>query len=153
SAGAPGWTPYYGPVMNENNPQWLCFPDLVGYVNRCQWLLRQGQPVAHVALYTPPEDAFASGKIDQKRPHLRLRDSLASGPLTDEFGLKKAFEHRSDVISTLLEQGFNFDGIDYFAVNKWAKVRGNELVAGDGRYRIVILPGLTGMNLTTLQKL
>ena len=153
SAGAPGWTPYYGPVINENNPQWLCFPDLVGYVNRCQWLLRQGRPVTDVALYTPTEDAFASGKPDQMLLDFRLRDRLASGPLTDEFGLKKAFEHRSDTIATLLEQGYDFDGIDYFAVNQMAKVRGGELAAGVGRYRIVVLPALTGMNLSALDTL
>ncbi|HLK57881.1 MAG TPA: glycosyl hydrolase [Chthonomonadaceae bacterium] len=153
SAGAPGWTPYYGPVLNENNPQWLCFPDLVGYVNRCQWLLQQGQPVADVALYTPTEDAFASVNPDQMLLDFRLRDKLASGPLTEEFGLKKAFVHRSDLITTLLEQGYNFDGIDYFAVNQLAKVKGSELVAGDGRYHIVVLPNLTGMNLPALKTL
>src|SRR5512140_2710871 len=42
SAGAPGWMPYYGPVMGDANPQWRFFPALAGYLSRCQWLLRQG---------------------------------------------------------------------------------------------------------------
>src|SRR5262249_12886317 len=124
SAGVPGWLPYYGPVMGLNNPQWLCFPELAAYVNRCQWLLRQGRPVADVALYTPTEDVFARGPTDQMLLDFHLRDRLATGKLTDEFGLAKAFEHHSDVIHTLLTHGYNFDGIDGFAVNALARVRG-----------------------------
>ena len=33
---APGWMPYYGPVMNQNNPQWPFFHYLADYVSRCQ---------------------------------------------------------------------------------------------------------------------
>lgn len=152
SAGVPGWTPYYGPVMSPNNPQWLCFPDLAAYVNRCQWLLRQGEPVADVALYTPTEDAFANGPTEQMLLDFHLRDRLAVGELTDEFGLKKALEHHSDVVHTLLTSGYNFDGIDFFAMNALARVRGARLVAGDGRYGIVVLPNLTGIELASLEK-
>jgi len=35
SAGAPGWMPYYGPVMGPANPQWRFFPALVAYLDRC----------------------------------------------------------------------------------------------------------------------
>jgi alpha-L-rhamnosidase len=153
SAGMPGWTPYYGPVMSPNNPQWLCFPDLAAYVNRCQWLLRQGEPAADVALYTPTEDAFANGPTEQMLLDFHLRDRLAVGELTDEFGLQKAMEHHSDVVHTLLTTGYNFDGIDFFAMNALARVRGARLVAGDGRYAIVVLPNLTGMDLAALEKL
>jgi hypothetical protein len=153
SEGAPGWTPYYGPVIGFNNPQWFCFPALAAYVNRCQWLLRQGEPVADVALYTPTEDAFAQGPTEQMVLDFHLRDRLATGDLTDEFGLRKAFQHHSDVIHTLLSHGYNFDGIDFFAVNRLARVRGRELVAGDGRYRIVLLPNLEGMDLAALDKI
>jgi len=45
SAGTPGWMPYYGPVLGPGNPQWRFFPALAAYLNRCQWLLRQGTPV------------------------------------------------------------------------------------------------------------
>jgi hypothetical protein len=151
--GAPGWTPYFGPVMNPNNPQWLCFPDFARYVNRCQWLLRQGKPVADVALYTPTEDAFANGSTDQMLLDFELRDRLVTGEPTDEFGLNKALRHHSDVVYSLLTNAFNFDGIDCFAVNELARVRGNWLAAGDGRYAIVVLPNLTGMDLGALEKI
>jgi glycosyl hydrolase family 106( putative alpha-L-rhamnosidase)/glycosyl hydrolase family 2 len=151
--GAPGWLPYFGPVMNQNNPQWLCFPDLARYASRCQWLLRQGKPIADVALYTPTEDAFANGSTDQMLLDFQLRDRLVTGEPTDEFGLDKALRHQSDVIYSLLMNGFNFDGIDCFAVNELARVKGNRLAAGDGRYAIVVLPNLTGMDLDALEKI
>jgi hypothetical protein len=150
---APGWTPYYGPVINQNNPQWPSFHALAGYVNRCQWLLRQGDPVADVALYVPTEDAFAEGPPNQMALDFRLRDLLASGPLTDEFGLQKAFRHRSNVVSALLESGYNYDGIDLFAMNELAHAEHGEIRAGDGRYRIVVLPNLKGIDLAAMKKI
>jgi hypothetical protein len=153
SAGAPGWLPYYGPVMSPNNPQWLCFPEFAAYINRCQWLLRQGKPVADVALYTPTEDILAGAPTEQLLLDFQLRDRLANGALTDEFGLEKAFRHHSDVIHTILSSGYNFDGIDFFAVNEIARVRGGRLVAGHGRYSIVVLPNLIGMEPAALEKI
>jgi hypothetical protein len=152
SAGVPGWTPYFGPIINQNNPQWFCFPYLAAYASRCQWLLRQGNPVADVALYTPTEDVFANGSTEQMLLDFQLRDRLATGELTDEFGLDKAFKHHSDVVHTILTHGYNFDGIDFFAVNELARMQGGRLVAGDGRYAIVVLPNLTGMDLAALEK-
>lgn len=152
SAGVPGWTPYYGPVLNQNNPQWPFFSYLAGYVNRCQWLLRQGRPVADVALYVPAEDAFANGATDQMLLDFQLRDRLASGVLTDEFGLQKAFRHHSDVVYTLLTNGYNFDGIDFSAMNALTRVQGKTLAAGDGRYSILLLPNLAGMDPAALEK-
>jgi hypothetical protein len=146
SVPAPGWTPYYGPVINWNNPQWPYFPYLAAYINRCQWLLRQGRPVADVALYTPTEDAFAQASMEQLLLDFQLRDRFATGELTDEFGLKKAFKHHSNSISAILESGYNYDGIDFFAVNKLAHVESGQLVAGDGRYRIVVVPPLAAIH-------
>ncbi|HLJ56953.1 MAG TPA: glycosyl hydrolase, partial [Chthonomonadaceae bacterium] len=138
SAGSPGWMPYFGPVMNRNNPQWAVFPDLVGYVNRCQWILRQGRPVADVALYLPEEDAFAAGPVDQMLLDFKIRDYLAT-TRTDEFGLQKALRHNSEIIDGIQRAGLNFDGVDFFAMNRLCSVQGSELVAGDGRYRVLIL--------------
>lgn len=153
SEGAPGWMPYFGPVFNENNPQWMCFQRLAGYVNRCQWLLRQGKPVADVALYVPTEDSFARGPINQMALDFQLRDRLTTGPLTQEFGLKRALEHRSDVVYGILQSGYNFDGIDFFAMDALAKVNGGRIVAGDGDYGIVVLPNLEGIDLRAMEKL
>ncbi len=151
-AGAPGWLPYYGPVMNQNNPQWAFFPQLVDYVNRCQWLLRQGRSVADVAVYLPVEDAFASGPVDQMPLGFLLRDHFASGEKTGEFGLKTALRHESDLLHTLITRGFNYDGIDFFTLNRAVSLQDGKLGVGDGRYSILILPNLAGMDADALEE-
>src|SRR5205085_12315374 len=102
AVGAPGWQPYYGPTMNQNNPQWPYFHSLVEYINRCQWMLRQGKPVADVALYLPVEDKFAHGPVEQMILDFHLRDHFVTGETTGEFGLANSFNHHSELIHTLL---------------------------------------------------
>lgn len=152
SAGTPGWLPYYGPWMNENNPQWKFFSAFVGYVNRCQYMLRQGKPVRDVAVYTPTEDALADGAPDQMLLDFAVRDRLATGHPTSEFGLQNALVHQSDLLHGLIRMGFDYDGIDFFAMERLASVRDGKLVAGDGRYSALILPNLESMDLPALEK-
>ena len=172
AAGSPGWMPYFGPVMNRNNPQWAVFPDLVAYANRCQWILRQGRPVADVALYLPEEDCFADGQVEQMALDFKVRDRLAT-LRTDEFGLQKALKHNSDIVGGIQRAGLNFDGIDLFAMNRLATMKGSErapkssrsrsaqenaagsarIIAGDGEYRVIVLPALKSIELQALQKI
>jgi hypothetical protein len=153
SAGAPGWLPYYGLVLNQNNPQWPWFRYLMDYTSRCQWLLRQGQPSAEVALYLPVEDQFAFGPADQMALGFRLRDHFVSGEKTDEFGLQTALRHRSDLISTLLAEGFNYDGLDFDTLNRFAIIRKGQLHCGDGNYRVLVLPRLIGVERRSLERI
>jgi len=149
----PGWLPYYGPVMNQNNPQWPFFHGLAEYVNRCQWMLRQGRPVARVALYLPVEDVFAHGPLEQMLLDFHLRDRFASGEKTGEFGLASSMRHHSDLIHTLLTHGYNYDGIDFWSLDRMAKVRDGKLVCGDGEYSTVVLPNLEAIEAGALAKL
>lgn len=151
--GAPGWQPYYGPTMNQNNPQWPYFHSLVEYINRCQWMLRQGKPVADVAIYLPVEDKLAHGPVEQQILDFHLRDHFVTGETTGEFGLTNSFRHHSELIHTLLTNGMNYDGIDFWTINRLAKVRKGKLICGDGEYSIVILPNLEGIDLAALKKL
>lgn len=153
SAGAPGWLPYYGPVFNQNNPQWPWFKELVTYASRCQWMLRQGKPVANVALYLPVEDKFAFGSTEQMLLGFELRDHFVSGPKTGEFGLQTALHHHSDLIDSLFARGFNFDGLDFFSLIRNARVRNGHLLAGDGDYTILILPRVIGIEKGALAKI
>jgi hypothetical protein len=153
SAGAPGWLPYYGPVLNQNNPQWPWVHYLVDYTSRCQWLLRQGKPVADVALYLPVEDIFASGPADQMLLGFGLRDHFVSGEKTGEFGFPAALQHRSNLVHALLTSGFNYDGVDFFSLSKLARVQSGHLLAGDGNYSVLILPRVQGIEAGALEKI
>jgi len=153
-AGAPGWLPYYGPVMGEANPQWKLFPALVGYLNRCQWMLRQGTPVRKVAVYLPVEDALSGAPADQIVLDFEIRDRLATGRLTSEFGLKNALRHRSDLAHGLIRAGYDYDGLDFWAVSRLARTgAGGRLDVGAASYEAIILPGLEFMDAGALEKI
>ena len=58
-AGEPGWHFYAAAVFNSHNPWWLVMPDITRYLQRISYLLRQGKPVADVAVYLPTDDIYA----------------------------------------------------------------------------------------------
>jgi len=141
-AGAPGWLPYFGPVLGPGNPQWRFFPALVSYLNRCQWMLRQGDPGRRVAVYLPVEDAFSDGPVDQMLLDFAVRDRLATGHPTSEFGLRNALRHQSDLVDGLIGAGYDFDGLDFWAISRLGRVRQKSLIVGKGTYEAIILPNL-----------
>jgi hypothetical protein len=147
SAGLPGWLPYYGPAFNQNNPQWAFFPALADYLSRCQWMLRQGKPVRKVAVYLPVEDSFADGPAEMMLLDFLVRDRFVTGKATSEFGLQNALKHHSDLLHGLISHGYDYDGIDFWAMNRLAAVKGNKLAAGDARFEALILPNLETMDL------
>ena len=55
-----GWFFYASGALDDRNPWWPAMPELTRYLSRLCWLLRQGEPVADVALYVPNEDLFAT---------------------------------------------------------------------------------------------
>jgi hypothetical protein len=60
SAGEPGWNFYAAGAFNAHNPWWIVMPDVMGYMQRVSWALRQGQPDNDVAVYLPEDDAWAN---------------------------------------------------------------------------------------------
>lgn len=153
AADFPGWIPYYGPFMNDQSPQWEAFPNLVDYVNRCQWLLQQGSPVADVLLYLPTEESMAHAPMEQFLLNFAVRDRLAPKSPSAEFQLKRSFEHQSPVIEQLLTSGYNYDGVDSAALRKLVRVQGGKLVTSEGRYSVVILPNLEGIDIESMEKI
>jgi hypothetical protein len=132
----PGWRFYAAGAFNEKNPWWIVMPDVMRYLQRSSFMLRQGQPVNDVALYLPVNDAWASftpGRVN-------LLDALRErvGP---------------DVIGAVLESGFNFDFFDDETLKQFGKVEGNLLKLGPNHYRAVILPGAERIPETTLKTL
>lgn len=152
SAGSPGWTPYYGPFMGPGNSQWPMFPKLVDYCNRCQWMLRQGEPVRKVAVYLPVEDSFRNGPTDQMTLDFYVRDRLVTGKATSEFGLQNALKHQSDLVHGLISSGYDFDGIDFWSIDRVASVNGATLSVGPARYSAIILPHLESIDLEAMRK-
>jgi alpha-L-rhamnosidase len=100
-AGEPGWSLYAAAVFNDHNPWHPVMPDVVRYIQRISYLLRQGQPVNQVALLLPTDDAwakFSPGKVS----------------ITEEM----AQLITPALMSAILSAGYNVDFIDADTVNR-----------------------------------
>ena len=132
----PGWRFYAAAVFDEKNPWWIVMPDVASYLQRTSYLLRQGTAVHDVAVYLPNDDGWAH--FTNGNPHLIeiLRDRVGT-----------------DVLSTILDSGYNFDFFDDDVLLKNGRVEGDQLVLGSARYRMVVLPNVERIPLETMRKL
>jgi hypothetical protein len=151
--GSPGWVPYFGPATNHTSPYWPYFSHFADYVSRATFVLQQGRPVADVAVYLPMEDVMAEAGMEQLLPNWAVRDRLSSNGPPPEFTLKNALHFESDVVKTIITNGFAMDGVDTFTMNSGMQVTGGRLRQGDGDYGTLVLPNLTGIDPESLQQI
>jgi hypothetical protein len=121
AAGTPGWPFYAAAVLSDKNPWWPVMPELAAYLQRVSFLLRQGEPVAEVALYAPTEDAWSTFKRGTPG-YLNL-----FGKIVEWIG--------PHAVPAILDAGHSFDLIDDGTLEE-ARRRG---------YRAVVLPGVRFM--------
>ncbi|MFZ0305696.1 MAG: glycosyl hydrolase [Terracidiphilus sp.] len=101
AAGEPGWAFYAAAVFNSHNPWFLLMPDVMRYLTRVSWLLRQGKPANDVAILLPEDDgqaAFTPGHV----------------AVTDEMQKRITPE----LMGTILDAGYNVDYIDAATIDK-----------------------------------
>jgi hypothetical protein len=130
----PGWRFYAAAVFNEKNPWWIVMPDITKYLQRCSFLLRQGQPADDVALYLPEPDAFAGFTPG------RVSMTEALRPLV------------RDTVPALLDSGHNLDFVDDGILDQHGTVANGTLVFGDLKYNVVVLPNIQRIPLATMEK-
>ncbi|HEX8711656.1 MAG TPA: glycosyl hydrolase, partial [Terracidiphilus sp.] len=123
SAGEPGWNFYAAGAFNAHNPWWIVMPDVMSYMQRVSWALRQGEPANDVAIYLPEDDAWAGFT-----PGHASITALMSQWITPE--LTQAIEN----------SGHNFDYIDSAAI-----------AARGIHYPVLILPDVDRISPATLQ--
>ncbi len=114
-----GWFFYASGAIDDRNPWWPAMPRLNAYLRRLCWLLRQGEPVADVAIYVPNEDLFAvmgravGGSLDTWREASR--------------------RIAAEIPATIRLAGLDYDLIDDDAL----------AIIPPDRYRVVIVPATT----------
>lgn len=91
----PGWAFYAAAVFNDHNPWWGVAADVNLYLQRMSYLLRQGQPVADVAIFLPEDDALASIKAGEATITDKMPDYV-----TDR------------LVGQILDAGYGFDFVD-----------------------------------------
>ena len=152
AAGSPGWVTYFGPQMNHCSPFWPYFSLFADYINRASYILQQGKPVADIAVYLGAEDAMAEAQIRELLFNWAVRDRLSSNGPPPEFGLANALHYESNVVKTIITNGYSFDGVDTFAF-AGMQAEGGRLRSGDGEYAVLVLPHLTGIDVESLVKI
>ncbi|HWR50944.1 MAG TPA: glycosyl hydrolase [Bryobacteraceae bacterium] len=135
-AAYPGWRFYAAGVFNDANPWWHAMPDLALYLQRVSFLMRAGRPANDVALYLPNSDAwahFTNGRVE-------MIQALAAriGP---------------DIIARVLDAGYGFDLFDDGSLAQRGRVENGALVLGGNWYRVVVLPNVERIPVTTLRVL
>ncbi len=101
AAGEPGWAFYAAAVFNNHNPWFPVMPDVMRYLARVSWLLRQGKPANDVAILLPEDDAqaaFSPGHVS----------------VTDE--MQKRITPA--LMGSILDAGYNVDYIDAATIDK-----------------------------------
>jgi hypothetical protein len=120
-AGSPGWMFYAAGVYSDKNPWWPVMADTARYLQRVSFLLRQGDPVADVALYAPTDDAWSL-----IRPGSGRNLNLLAG-IRDLVG--------PAMVPAILDAGHTFDLIDDETLAE----------AQRRRYRLIVVPRVTHM--------
>ena len=126
AAGEPGWSLYAAAVFNSHNPWFPVMPDVMKYLQRVSWLLRQGKPANDIAILLPEDDAqaaFTPGHVS----------------VTDE--MKKRIT--PGLMATILDAGYNIDYIDAATIEKLGAIR----------YPVLILPATDRIPLATYKKI
>ncbi|MGA8043603.1 MAG: glycosyl hydrolase, partial [Terracidiphilus sp.] len=112
-AGEPGWAFYAAGAFNSHNPWFPVMPDVMRYLQRISWLLRQGKPANDIAILLPEDDAqaaFTPGHVS----------------VTDE--MKRRIT--PELMAAILDAGYNIDYIDAASIQKLGTVP----------YPVLILP-------------
>jgi alpha-L-rhamnosidase len=126
SASEQGWAFYAAAVFNQHNPWFPVMADIMRYLTRVSWLLRQGKPANDVAILLPEDDAqaaFAPGHVS----------------ITDEMEKRISPE----LMAAVLDAGYNVDYIDAATIEKLGTVP----------YPVLILPSMERIPLGVAQTL
>ena len=121
----PGWRFYAAAVFNQHNPWWIVMPDITTYLQRISWILRQGTPVADVAIYMPTHDAFAGFILGRDSVNQAMEALI--GP---------------NLVPSILDAGYNFDFTDDGAI-----------AAKGIAHKILIVANVERIPLATYQKI
>jgi|SRR5579875_3765280 len=153
SAGIPGWGYYAGTMFTEHQTWWPYFHFLSSYVHRASYLLSRGVPVTDVLVYLPEGDLYAEnppgrmplawwveGKLDRKKKQL------------PDMGIPRGvYNFKSELVSTILSNGYSLDGVDHSVLTATGAVEQGKYYIGETSYRVIIIPGIRGLPLSDLE--
>lgn len=126
AAGEPGWAFYAAAVFNSHNPWFPVMPDVMRYMQRMSWLLRQGKPANDVAILLPEDDAQAAFTPGHVSVTAEMRERITP-----------------ELMSAILDAGYNIDYIDAATIDKLGAIP----------YPVLIIPPTDRIPLTTYEEI
>ncbi len=155
ASGIPGWSYYASVFFHPKNTWWPYFKHVASYVQRVSFILREGLPVVDVALFLPEDDemaASAAGEFNRGQKVIVKTRLAAPGDKLPQFGLRTALSNRSPLVSTIVTNGYNFDGINSDGLGK-ARIENGRLRVGQGNYGVLVLPRIQGLPVESMEKI
>jgi len=144
-AGLPGYVYHAGEHFNANNTWWKQSGPMLTYMARCSYLMQQGTYVADACFYYGDKapNVVPSRRIDPNiKPRYALDKCLHCGkPVAVNF--------------RTLGSGYGYDYIDARSILDRMTVnrKTGQLVVGDMRYRVLVLPDHDHICLEVLEKI
>jgi hypothetical protein len=153
AAGIPGWGYYASIMMNDTNTWWPYFRHLSDYVRRTSYALTLGKPAVDVGILLPEDDVMAAQAPGRGLNLYMATKGWLGRTRVPEFSLPAAFSAETPLLTTLLANGYTFDGFDRSLLQPALRTDRGRLEVGDVAYRIAILPSLKGISIEILERL
>ena len=118
-------------AINHTNTLWKHYRLLADYIARSSYLLRQGDFVADVAVYSPLANQWTLNVMNARN-------------WTRDF-------YWGDLGKLLVANGYDFDLVNDQALQKFAKIKDGEISINKTTYKILILPNIEALPLETLE--
>lgn len=112
------------------NTWWKYYHHLADYITRSCYLLRQGQLVADVLIYSPQATAWSERAL---------------------WGTDRRTMPYGDLAKTLVANGYDFDIVNDDLLQHRAKFRDSDLDINGHKYRILVLPRATVLPIETMR--
>jgi hypothetical protein len=117
------------PSWFYSNPYWKYFKPLADFASRISFMNSQGRAVCDVAILYPLTDLWENGYPE------KIEDSFYKS-----------------VQQELLDNHIDFDVIDPSSL-AISKIEGNKIVAGNGNYRVLVLPAIHAIRSDVLKQI
>ncbi|MBV5313143.1 MAG: hypothetical protein JZU47_07585 [Prolixibacteraceae bacterium] len=121
----------FAAYIQPQNVWWKHYPKLAEYIARCSYLLRQGDFVPDIALYSPLANQWAKNVLNPRK-------------WTREF-------EWGELGNLLISNGYNYDLVNDDALQNLSKIDDGKIKIRNMEYKILILPNVETIPLKTLQ--
>ena len=117
-------------LINHQNIWWKYYGYLAKYISRVCYLLRQGEFVADIAIYSPQATAWTEKVV---------------------WGFERRLLNYGDLGKILVMNGYDFDIVNDDVLQNHAKIQNGKIKIRNMEYKFLILPNIKSIPLKTLR--